>query len=86
MGTINKNTTCHAILGREPSGVFSVRIKYNVQDLRLPLCPKWYRRLQTDVAAEIERNLDESRKPLKETLLQPYVKYCVDYDKNTEAQ
>ena len=82
---MNYNTTCHETLGCEPSTVFHGRIPYNVLDLKLDIKPKWKTTPNSDIAEQLQKQIDEVRATAKDNIMLSYLKYKKYYDRKASA-
>ena len=67
IAVMNYNKTYHETLGCEPSTVFHGRIPYNVLDLKLASKPKWKTTPNSDIAEQLQKQIDEVRATAKNT-------------------
>ena len=72
---MNYNTTYHETLGCEPSTVFHGRIPYNVLDLKLGIKSKWTITPNSDVAEQLQKQINEVRATAKDNIMLSYLKY-----------
>ena len=72
---MNYNTTYHETLGCEPSTIFHGRIPYNVLDLKLGIKPKWKTTPNSDIAEQLQKQIDEVRATAKDNIMLSYLKY-----------
>ena len=79
------NTTYHETLGCEPSTVFHGRIPYNVLDLKLGIKPKWKTTPNSDLAEQLQKQIDEVRATAKDNIMLSYLKYKKYYDRKASA-
>ena len=63
---MNYNTTYHKTLGCEPSTVFHGRTPYNVFDLKLGIKPKWKTTPNSDIAEQLQKQIDELTKCVRQ--------------------
>ena len=84
IAVMNYNTTYHETLGCQPSTVFHGRIPYNVLDLKLGIKPKWKTTPNSDVAEQLQKQIDEVRATAKDNMLS-YLKYKKYYDRKASA-
>ena len=82
---MNYNTTYHETLGCEPSTVFQGRIPYNVLDLKLGIKPKWKTTPNSDIAEQLQKQIDEVRATTKDNIMLSYLKYKKYYDRKASA-
>ena len=82
---MNYNTTYHETLGCEPSTVFHGRIPYNVLDLKLGIKPKWKTTPNSDIAEQLQKQVDEVRATAKDNIMLSYLKYKKYYDRKASA-
>ena len=82
---MNYNTTYHETLGCEPSTVFHGRIPYNVLDLKLGIKPKWKTTPNSDIAEQLQKQIDEVRATAKGNIMLSYLKYKKYYDRKASA-
>ena len=82
---MNYNTTYHETLGCEPSTVFHGRIPYNVLDLKLGIKPKWKTTPNSDIAEQLQKQIDEVRATAKDNIMLSYLKYKKYYDRKASA-
>ena len=82
---INYNTTYHETLGCEPSTVFHGRIPYNVLDSKLGIKPKWKTRRNSDIAEQLQKQIDEVRATGKDNIMLSYLKHKKYYDPKASA-
>ena len=82
---MNYNTTYHETLGCEPSTVFHGRIPYNVLDLKLGIKPKWKTTPHSDIAEQLQKQIDEVRATAKDNIMLSYLKYKKYYDRKAAA-
>ena len=61
IAVMNYTTTYHETLGCEPFTVFHGRIPYNVLDLKLGIKPKWKSTPNSDIADQLQQQIDEVR-------------------------
>ena len=85
IAVMNYNTTYHETLGCEPSTVFHGRIPYNVLDLKLGIKPKWKTTPNSDIAEQIQKQIDEVRATAKDNIMLSYLKYKKYYDRKASA-
>ena len=81
IAVMNYNTTYHETLGCEPSTVFHGRIPNNVLDLKLGIKPKWKTTPNSDIAEQIQKQIDEERATAKYNIMLSYLKYKKYYDR-----
>ena len=79
------NTTYHETLGCEPSTVFHGRIPYNVHNLILGIKPKWKATPNSDLAEQLQKQIDEVRATAKDNIMLSYLKYKKYYDRKASA-
>ena len=84
IAVMNYHTTYHETLGCEPSTVFHGRIPYNVLDLKLGIKPKWRTMPNSEIAEELQKQIDEVRATAKDNMLF-YLKYKNYYDRKASA-
>ena len=82
---MNHKTTYHESIGCELSTVFHGRIPYNAIDLKLGIKPNWQQRCNTELADQIQKQLNEMQKVVKENLMMSYIKYKSYYDRKEVA-
>ena len=82
---MNNNTTYHETLGCEPSTVFHGRIPYNVLDLKLGIKPKWKTTPKSDIAEQLQKQIDEVRATSKDNIMLSHLKYEKYYDRKASA-
>ena len=75
IAVINYNTTYHETLGCEPSTVFHGRIPYNVLDSKLGIKPKWKTRRKSDIAEQLQKQIDEVRATGNDNIMLTYLKH-----------
>ena len=75
IAVMNYNKTYHETLGCEPSTVFHGRIPYNVLDLKLGIKPKWKTTPNSDIAEQLQKEIDEVRATAKDNIMLSYLKY-----------
>ena len=85
IAVMNYNTTYHETLGCEPSTVFHGRIPYNVLDLKLGIKPKWKTTPHSDIAEQLQKQIDEVRATAKDNIMLSYLKYKKYYDRKATA-
>ena len=85
IAVMNYNTTYHETLGCEPSTVFHGRIPYNVLDLKLGIKPKWKTTPNSDIAEQLQKQIDEVRATAKDNIMLSYLKYKKYYDRKASA-
>ena len=85
IAVMNNNTTYHKTLGREPSTVFHGRIPYNVLDLKLGIKPKWKTTPNSDIAEQLQKQIDEVRATTKDNIMLFYLRYEKYYDRKALA-
>ena len=85
IAVMNYNTTYHETLGCEPSTVFHGRIPYNVLDLKLGIKPKWKTTPNSDIAEQLQKQIDEVRATPKDNIMLSYLKYKKCYDRKASA-
>ena len=85
IAVMNFNTTYHETLGCEPSTVFHGRIPYNVLDLKLGIKPKWKTTPHSDIAEQLQKQIDEVRATAKDNIMLSYLKYKKYYDRKATA-
>ena len=85
IAVMNYNTTYHETLGCEPSTVFHGRIPYNVLDLKLGIKPKWKTTPHSDIAEQLQKQIDEVRATAKDNIMLSYLKYNKYYDRKASA-
>ena len=67
------NTKYHETLGCEPPTVIHGRIPYNVLDLKLGIKPKWKTTPNSDIAEQLQKQIDEVR--ATDNIMLFYLKY-----------
>ena len=82
IAVMNYNTTYHDTLGCEPSTVFHGRIPYNVLDIKLGIKPKWKTTPNSDLAEQLQKQIDKVRATAKDNIILKYKKY---YDRKASA-
>ena len=85
IAVMNYNTTYHETLGCEPSTVFHGRIPYNVLDLKLGIKPKWKTTPNSNIADQLQKQIDEVRATAKDNIMLSYLKYKKYYDRKASA-
>ena len=85
IAVMNYNTTYHETLGCEPSTVFHGRIPYNVLDLKLGIRPEWKTTANSDMAEQLQKQIDEVRATAKENIMLSYFNYKKYYDRKASA-
>ena len=85
IAVMNYNTTYHETLKCEPSTVFHGRIPYNVLDLKLGIKPKWKTTPNSDIAEQLQKEIDEVRSTAKDNIMVSYLKYKKYYDRKASA-
>ena len=85
IAVIKNNTTYHETLGCEPSTVFHGRIPYNVLDLKLGIKPKWKTTPNSEIAEQLQKQIDEVRATTKDNIRLFYLKYEKYYDRKALA-
>ena len=85
IAVMNYNTTYHETVGCEQSTVFHGRIHYNVLDLKLGIKPKWKTTPNSDIAEQLQNQIDEVRATAKDNIMLSYLKYKKYYDRKTSA-
>ena len=74
IAVMNYNTTYHETLGCEPSTVFHGRKPFNVLDSKLGIKPKWKTTPNSDIAEQLEKQIDEVRPTAKDNIMLSYLK------------
>ena len=82
---MNYNTTYHETLGCEPSTVFHGRIHYNVLDLQLGIKVKWKTTPNSEIADQLQKQIDEVGATAKDYIMLSYLKYKKFYDLKASA-
>ena len=82
---MNYNTTYHETLGWEPSTVFHGRIPYNALDLKIGIKPKWKNTPNSDIAEQLQNQIDEVRALAKDNIMLSYLKHKKYYDRKASA-
>ena len=85
IAVMNYNTTYHETLGCEPSTVFHGRIPYKILDLKLGIRPKWKTSPNSDLAEQLQKQIDEVRATAKDNIMLSYLKYKKYYDVKASA-
>ena len=85
IAVMNYNTTYHETLGCEPSTVFHGRIPYNVRDLKLRIKTKWKTTPNSDIAEQLQKQIDKVRATAKNNIMLSYLKYKKYYDRKASA-
>ena len=85
IAVMNHNTTYHETRGCEPSTVFHGRIPYNVLDLKLGIKPKWKTTPISDIAGQLQKQIDEVRATRKDNIMLSYLKYKKNFDRKVSA-
>ena len=85
IAVMNYNTTYHETLGCEPSTVFHGRIPYNVLDLKLGIKPKWKITPNSDIAEQLQNQIDEVRATARDNIMLSYLKYKKYYDRKVSV-
>ena len=75
IAVMNYNTTYHETLRCEPSTVFHGRIAYNVLDLKLGIRPKWKTTPNSNIAEQLQKQIDDVRATAKDNIMLSYLKY-----------
>ena len=75
IAVMNYNTTYHVTLGCEPSTVFHRRIPYNVLNLKLSIKPKWKTTSNSDIAEQLQKQIDEVRATAKDNVMLSHLEY-----------
>ena len=71
---MNYNTTYLETLGCEQSTVILGRMPYNVLNLKLGIKPKWKTTPNSDVAEQLQKQIDEVRATAKDNIMLSYLK------------
>ena len=66
---MNYTTIYHETLGCEPSTVFHGRIPCKVHDLKLGIRPKWKTKPDSDLAEQLQKQIDEVLATAKDKML-----------------
>ena len=85
IAVMNYNTTYHETLGCEPSSVFHGRIPYNVLDLKLGIKPKLKTTPNSDIAEQVQKQIDAVRATAIDNIMLFYLKYKKYYDRKASA-
>ena len=85
IAVMNRNITYHESIGCEPSTVFHGRIPYNALDLKLGIKPRWQKQHNTELADQLQKQLNEMQNVVKENLMLSYIKYKRYYDRKADA-
>ena len=85
LAVLNHNTTYHASLGCEPSRVFHGRIPHNILDYKLGYNPNPQYQPQTDIAEEVQRQMQILLDQTKKNIMQSYLRYKTYYDRKAKA-
>ena len=85
LAVMNYNTTYHEALGCEPSTVFHERIPDNVLDLKLGIKPKWKTTPNSDIADQLQKQIDEVRATAKDNIMLSNLKYKKLYVRKASA-
>ena len=85
IAVINHNTTSLESIGCEPSTVFHERISYNALDLKLGIKPQWQQQCSTELADQLQKQLNEMQNVVGENLMLSYIKYKRYYDRKADA-
>ena len=85
IAVINHNTTYHESNGCKPSIVFHGSIPYNALDLKLGIKPQWKQQCNTELADQLQKQLNEMQNVVKENLMLSYIKYKRYYDRKADA-
>ena len=75
IAVMNHNTTYLESIGCEPSTVFHGRIPYNALDLKLGIKPQWQQQCSTELADQLQKQLNEMQNVVGENLMLSYIKY-----------
>ena len=82
---MNYNTTYHETVGCKPSTVFYGRIPFNVLDLKLGIKKQWETTPTSDIAEQLQKQLDDVRATAKDNIMLSYLKYKKFYDRKAPA-
>ena len=85
IAVMNNNTTYHETLGCEPFTVIHGRIPYKVLDLKPGIKPKWKTTPNSDIAEQLQKQIDEVRATAKDNIMLSYLKYKKYYDRKASA-
>ena len=85
IAVMNYNATYHETLGCDPSTVFHGLIPYNVLDLKLGIKPKWKTTPNSDIAEQLQKQIDEVRATARDNIMLSYLKYKKYYHRKTSA-
>ena len=66
---MNYNPKYNETLGCEPSTVFHGRTSYNVLDLKLRIKPKWKVTPNSDIAEQLQKQIDEVSATAKDNIM-----------------
>ena len=72
---MNYNKTYHETLGCAPFTVFHGQKPYNVLDLKLGIKTKWKTRPNSDIAEQLQKQIDEVRATAKDNFMLSYLEY-----------
>ena len=82
---MNYNTTYHKTVGCEPSTVFHGRTPYHVLDLKLGIKPKWKTTPNSDIAEQLQKQIDEVRATAKDKIMMFYLNYKDYYNRKASV-
>ena len=85
IAVMNYNTLYHKTLGCETSTVFHERIPYNVLDLKLVIKPNCKTTRNSDIADQLQKQIDEVRATTKDNIMLSYFRYIKVYDRKASA-
>ena len=80
-----RHNTTHETLGCEPSTIFRGRLPYNVLDLKLSIGPNWKTTPNSDIAKQLQKQIDEVRVTAKDSIMLDHHKYKKYYDSKASA-
>ena len=80
---MNYNTTYHETLGCEPSLVFHGRKPYNLFDLKLGIKTKWKTTPNSDIAEQLQKQIDEVPATAKDNIMLSYLNYKKYYNRQS---
>ena len=85
IAVLNYNTTYHASIGCEPSGVFHGRLPYNILDLKMGIRPQKLPPPDSQIAQDVLEQTEKIFQDARKNAMQTYIKYKAYYDRKANA-
>ena len=81
IAVLNNNTSYHASIGCEPSGVFRGRVPYNILLLKMGIRPQKIPSPESQIAEDVLERTEMIFQDVRKNAMQAHIKYKAYYDK-----